>query len=130
MLEGKKKCWAVVETEEFLNSRSSLAPKSPHHTIRTVNPSCRTKNFLASLASCSSNPAILSLVEPYSIKYIPKAADGSLPQCLTAHKHEYLKNNYLELLAIDEEIVIEVNKDEVDKAKILHDPNCWVARSS
>ncbi len=144
-LTGKKKCWTAVEKGDFTvnsgSSRSSTpktsksrsstprASKSPSSTPRaSKSPSpmikradiTRTKNFLASLASCSSKPAILSLVEPHSPQYIPKAADGSLPLCLTTlYKASYLSKKCSELLTISKEVKIEVTKDEVDKAEIV-----------
>lgn len=122
---GKKKCWKAVEKSDFtVNSGSSCsftprASKSPSPMSKTADIT-RTKNFLASLASCSSKPAILSLVEPYSSQYIPKAADGSLPLCLTTlYKASYLSKNNSELLTISKEVKIEVTKDEIDQAEIV-----------
>ena len=86
--------------------------------IKTLDAS-RTKNFLASLASCSSKPAILSLVEPYSSRYIPKAADGSLPLCFTIlYRAAYLNKNYSELLKIGKTVEIEATRDEVEQAEV------------
>ena len=59
------------------------------------------KEFLGALGSCSSKPAILSLVEPYSYKYIPKTLNSTLPVCFTElFKPEYLELNYGELLKL------------------------------
>ena len=124
---GKKKSWAAIETGDFpSSSKSSRSPTptvqraslSPPPMIKTPDAS-RTKNFLASLASCSSKPAILSLVEPYSSRYIPKAADGSLPLCFTIlYRAAYLNKNYSELLKIGKTVEIEATRDEVKQAEV------------
>ena len=69
---------------EISASATPRASKSP-----TSVPSIKApdhdefKNFLDALSSCPSKPAILSLVEPHSSRYIPKSLYSSLPICLT-----------------------------------------------
>ena len=59
------------------------------------------KGFYSSLALCSSKPAILSLVEPYSNNYVPKSLNSKLPMCLSQlFRQECLCMNYGELLNI------------------------------
>ena len=88
---GKKKCWSAIETCKISShSRYSQSPaptaqrasRSPTPIFKAPNAS-RTKAFLDSLATCSSKPAILSLVEPHSSRYVPKSVDGSPPVCLS-----------------------------------------------
>ena len=43
----------------------------------------QVKHFYAALACTSNKPAILSLVEPYSSSYIPKALNEDLPVCMS-----------------------------------------------
>ena len=70
-------------------------------------------NFIDSLASCPSKPAILSLIEPHSLKYIPTSLDGSLLVCLAQlFMPEYQTLNYGELLKIASKKIIEVTEAE------------------
>ena len=72
--------------------RASKSP-TPMRSIKAPDQD-QFKNF-DSLASCPSKPAILSLIEPHFLKYIPTSLDGSLPVCLAElFMPEYQKLNY------------------------------------
>ena len=65
------------------------------------------KIFYSSLAYCSSKPAILALVEPFSSSYVPKSLNPKLPMSLSqVFKPEYLRMNYGELLKEGEKCTI------------------------
>ena len=70
------------------------------------------------LGSCKSKPVVLSLVEKYASKYVPKALDEDLPICLsTLYNPEYLSLNYHELLKFCEECSITVLESEAKAVK-------------
>ncbi len=79
-----------------LTSRSS---KSPTPISNITPPDYEDfKSFLGSLVCCPSKPAVLSLVKPYSSRYIPVPLSSDLLLCLSElFKPEYLDLNYGEL---------------------------------
>lgn len=120
---GKKRSLAIMASLDFKQPDSSCSPtpspspisrpsKSPTPAL-TVPDHEETKSFLASLASCPSKPAILSLVQPYSSNYVPKSLSVGLPMYLTElFKSEYLHKNYGDLLTLAREITITVTPEE------------------
>ena len=79
------------------------------------------KSFFSDLSSCSSKPAILSIVEPLSFKYISKSLDENFPLCMSElFRTEYLQSNYGELLKLAGECAISIT---VEKAKLV-ESNC------
>lgn len=122
---GKKRSAWMMESCNFrsptptasTSSSTSTTPrssKSPTPVASVAPPDCEEiKAFFGSLASCSSKPAILSLVEPYSSQYVPKSLHNSLPQCLSElFKPEYLKLNYSELVKLATECTLTVTVNE------------------
>ncbi len=94
-----------------LDSRKSKSP-TPAFTDSTQE---EKENFLSMLSTCKSKPAILSLIEPFSSDFVPKAIKQDFPVCLsTLFKPEYLKTNYGELVKLAEETVITVSDAEVN----------------
>ena len=82
------------------------------------------------LASCKSKPAVLSLVEPYSSRYVPKSLDSSLPVCLSQiFKSEYLNLNYYELLSIASDYQITITEQQAmqveNKIKLQANSRLW-----
>ena len=76
-------------------------------------------SFLAALASCPSKPAVLSLIPPYSSKYVPKSLDDNLPMCLSQlFKSECLEMNYADLIKLAAETTITVTPAEVKLVEI------------
>ena len=70
--------------------------------------------LFASLAKCSSKPAILSLVEPYCSQYVPKSLDEGLPSSLSClYTPELLNFNYGELLKHAKENTVSVSLDQI-----------------
>ena len=91
--------------------RASKSP-TPMRSIKAPDQD-QFKNFIDSLACCPSKPAILSLIEPHCLKYIPTSLDGSLPVCLAElFIPEYQKLNYGELLKIASKKIIKVTEAE------------------
>ena len=73
------------------------APAVPHPSHSDMT------DFYERLASLSSKPAILSLIEPHSSNYVPDLLDDELPLCLSGLlKHEYMKYSYSELLKLSQ----------------------------
>ena len=92
---------------------SSPPPPSPSKNIPDVTDEEASQLF-ASLAKCSSKPAILSLVEPYCSEYIPKSLDEGLPSSLSClYKPEMLNFNYSELLLHAKENPVTVTAEEI-----------------
>lgn len=104
---GKKKSERIMSSPSPLLissiSSPSLASSSPsHHSLSSdeeeehipvPDPShSDMTGFYEELASLSSKPAILSLIEPRSSNYVPDLFDDELPLCLSRLlKHEYMK---------------------------------------
>lgn len=73
--------------------------------------------FFQKLSECGTKPAIaiLSIIDPYAERYIPKATLKSFPKPLQSYYDDkYIKYGYLELLAACEEVEI-VLTDEMAK---------------
>ena len=129
---GKKRSASMIESLQYSTSCASQtsalpAGPSPSPSTTPIPPVCSAKapdqdefkNFLDALASCSSKPAILSLVEPHCSSYIPKSLDGSLPPCLTElFKPEYAYLNYAELLNLASDHIITITEDEARHVEV------------
>ena len=136
---GKKRSASMMKSLEYRsNSSSTPSPLSRPSPSPEISPSStprasksptpvrsikapdqdQFKNFIDSLASCPSKPAILSLIEPHSSRYIPTSRDGSLPVCLSElFMPEYQKLNYGELLKIASEKMITVTEAEAKQVE-------------
>ena len=76
------------------------------------------KSFYSSLALCSSKPAILALVEPYSTHYFPESLDSKLPICLSQlFRSECLQMNYGELLNLAEKWTVAITAEKTRLAE-------------
>lgn len=99
-----------------INAITSRPSKSPTPVSDKPIPSPSHEEmqaFFGSLASISSKPAILSLIDPYSDNYVPKSLDENLPMVLTSlYKQEYTELNYGDLLKKSCELTISVSQDE------------------
>ena len=86
------------------------------------------KIFYSSLAYCSSKPAILALVEPFSSSLVPKSLHGSKAsyEFVQLFKVEYLRMNYGELLKEGEKCTITVTTEE---AKVVEQQTRGQAKS-
>ena len=116
--------------------KSAITP-TPRNTPRMsksptpVTPSHDDKMaFLGMLASCKSKPAVLSLIEPYSSRYVPKSLDSSLPVCLSQiFQSEYACLNYCDLLSIASDYTITVTEQEAvqveSKTKLQANSRLW-----
>ena len=92
--------------------RSSKSPTPPPSIVPPDEKDF--KIFLGSLASCPSKPAILSLMEPHSSKYIPSPLSIDLPMCLSElFKPCYLHLNYGELAQKAADCTLSVTINEV-----------------
>ena len=92
---------STSSTSSFLTYRS-LQSKSPTSAFEMPTQE-QTEAFFASLSTCKTKPAVLSLLEPYASNYIPKSVDENLPICLSGlYNCENLRKNYVELLRISE----------------------------
>ena len=104
--EGKKSSHL-----EASKSRSSHSPTLVQEISAPNEEEMKILN--SSLAYCSSKPAILALVEPFSSSYVPKSLDPKLPMSLSQlFKPEYLRMNYGELLEEGEKCTITVTTEE------------------
>ena len=110
---GKKKSRNILSS---VSSSSSSASPSP---LPSPSSNEKISEFFSSLASdLSVKSAILSLVEPYSSRYVPKSLDEDLPMCLsTLFKPEYLTCSYGELLQMSKECNIVITSDQVQAVK-------------
>ena len=69
--------------------------------------SSEVDDFFLKLSKCNTKPAILSIVDPYSDKYVPKVAQPSFPTPLPQlYDDKYLAYGYIQLLKASEEIDI------------------------
>ena len=106
----KKKRITVIQTSQFPRGNTpSPSPCSTPRSSRSTAPAFEeateeeTDVFFASLSTCKTKPAILSLVEPYASNYIPKSLDENLPLCLSGlYKPENLFMCYGVLLKVCE----------------------------
>ncbi len=123
---GKKKSQKLLfNTPTPSPSANQLSPSAPS-VASTSTGECSTKRppltpsqeevsvFFASLASTSKHPAILSLIEPYSDKYVPSSLHEALPMCLSElKKPDYLEYSYSQLLKVARETPICLTMDQV-----------------
>ncbi len=107
------------------------ASKSPT-PVRDKTPSHdETMTFFSSLATCSSKPAILSLIAPYSSRYIPQTLDSGLPTCLSElYKPEYAELNYGELLTVAKNYSVSITEDQAllveSKTRLQSNSRLWL----
>ncbi len=123
---GKKRSAAMMKSTFFRQHSMSPSPAPSSSTPRsskspTPTPSIKPPNnedfmnFLHSLSSCSSKPAVLSLIKPFSSEYIPTPLSSDFPTCLSElFKPEYLDLNYGELAHKASECTISVTLSEVN----------------
>ena len=107
------------------------ASKSPTPDREKTPSHDETMAFLSSLATCSSKPAILSLVAPYSSRYIPKTLDSSLPMCLSElYKPEYIELNYGELVTLATNYTVSITEKQASlvesKTKLQSNSRLWL----
>lgn len=89
------------------------APAVPHPSHSDMT------DFYEGLASLSSKPAILSLIEPHSSNYVPDLLDDELPLCLSGLlKHEYMKYSYSELLKLSQGFTHTVTPEQAEALAI------------
>ena len=82
------------------------------HVANEKPESSELDNFFTKLSQCSTKPVILSIVTPYSDSYIPKTIQPTYPKPLQQlYDEKYLDCNYLELLAVCEQVEITVTKE-------------------
>ncbi len=105
------------------SSRSST-PSTPRES-KSPTPSFKApdfdevKTFFDALANCSSKPAVLSLIEPYSSSYVPKSLDINLPICLTElYKPDYLCLSYGDLLKLASAYEITMTEKEAKNVEL------------
>ena len=89
-----------------VSSSGSANMKAPDHP--------ELGNFFEKLSKCGTKPAILSIVAPYSVNYVPKVEQPSFPKPLQQlFEEKYRKYSYTNLLHACEEIEITLNKEMV-----------------
>ena len=128
--------YASVKKINFVGKRQSLAkfhsygecssasfmPCTTTRSSKTVSnqsfeePKADEKESLfASLSTCGTRPAILSLVEPYASEYVPRSLDSSLSPCFSElYRPECLHMQYSELMKSCESCNITVTQLEAD----------------
>jgi hypothetical protein len=80
------------------SSQAALVGKA--FTVPSPSPS-ELGDLFRTLSSCSTKPAILSLVKPYSASYIPKSLHPDLPPVLSfLFEQTLMQENYENLLRI------------------------------
>ncbi len=121
---GKKRSFAALHSLDFRHSTSPTpsssstcrsASRSPT-PVPILKPPTQEEvtGFFSELATCSTKPAILSLVEPHSSSYIPISLDEGLPPCVSElFKPEYLKLSYGELIKLAEDCMITVKSEAI-----------------
>ena len=88
-----------------------ITSSSTASTPRSLQPPLdeELEDFYKALASNSTKPAILSIIEPYSSNYVPMSLNEDLPMCLLdLMKPENLTKEYGELLALSKQCSITV----------------------
>lgn len=76
-------------------------------------------NFFLKLSKCSTKPAILSIIDPYSDSYIPKVAQPSFPKPLQQlYDDKYLTYGFIELLSACEEIEISLTDEMATSVEV------------
>ena len=88
----------LVHKHQNLNQLFQIQPKS---------------SLFAALNDTDSKPAILSLVQPYSDKYVPQPMTENFPPVLTELRNESaIHMNYSELLKMCQNIEIKVTEEQ------------------
>ncbi len=98
--------------EPYLSARLSPSPGSST-TPKKKRPNEYTvgfDKFLEELANCSSKPAILSLISPYSESFVPKSLSSDLPNLAKLYNPDYVKLDYQALLKKASEVTVEVSE--------------------
>ena len=99
----KKRSMQEIQTSKTLSTTTPTPSNSTSLAIGTCKES-ETAAFLASLSTCRTKPAILSIVESYTSNYIPKSLDDNLPLCLSKlYQSDCRYMNYGELLKVCEQ---------------------------
>ena len=107
--QGKHSSWKQSRSPSSSVSPSPSPSPSPVPENYTSGFDC----FLNSLATCSTKPAILSLISPYSDSYIPKSLAPDLPIALTnLYDPDNLKVGYHHLLQKASEVNITVTESQ------------------
>ena len=111
-----------LSTTNSLNSSQKSAIPAPSKE--------KVEHFFTALACTSNKPAILSLVEPYSSSYIPKALNEDLPVCMSEiQKPEYLQYSYGELLKVAEQCTITITPQQAQtvesKTRLQSKSSLW-----
>lgn len=114
---------AVTSIPRASKSPTLVREKTPSHD--------ETMTFFSSLAACSSKPAILSLIDPYSSRYIPQTLDSGLPTCLSElYKPEYAELNYGELLTVAKNYSVSITEEQAllveSKTRLQSNSRLWL----
>lgn len=114
---------AVRSTPRASKSPTPVREKTPSHD--------ETMTFFSSLATCSSKPAILSLIAPYSSQYIPKTLDSGLPMCLSElYKPEYAELNFGELITLAKSYSVSITEEQAllveSKTRLQSNSRLWL----
>lgn len=135
---GKKRSFTALQSSQLVSGNKPLRSPSPTpRSSKSPTPAFEdatdeeTKTFFASLSTCSTKPAILSLVEPYASKYVPQSLDEGLPLCLSElYKPECLCMNYGDLLKMSESCELSVSEEEAtlveSKTKLQSKSPLWI----
>ena len=125
----------VTPTSTPSSSRSSSHTPptlSTASTPRSLQPPLdeELEDFYKALASNSTKPAILSIIEPYSSKYVPVSLNEDLPMCLLdLMKPENLTKEYGELFALSKQCSITVTPAHIktveNKTRCQSKCNLW-----
>ena len=125
----------VTPTSTPSSSRSS-SPTPPSSstasTPRSLQPPLdeELEDFYKALASNSTKPAILSIIEPYSSNYVTMSLNEDLPMCLLdLMKPENLTKEYGELLTLSKQCSITVTPAHIktveNKTRCQSKCNLW-----
>ena len=123
---GKKRSSTAIETLQFPKGGTpSPSPSTTPRASKSPTPAFEeptgeeVKEFFASLNRSKTKPAILSLVEPYAIDYIPKSLDEGLPLCLSQiYNPDAILMNYGELLQFCETQDIGVTQQQAEAVEL------------
>ena len=112
--QGKKrKLDEMMEITDVPECPTDVATVSQHDTSPN---DLEMKLLFEKLSLAGMKPAILSLIPPYSDKYVPKSSGDILPKPLKSlQQPSYLHLQYNELLNVCENVLIQVT-DEMAKA--------------
>ena len=104
------------QSSVFLSASPLNQPRTISNlTSKTIEcPSCVEMDHLfASLSTCSTKPAILSLVRNYCSNYIPNSLAPDMPMTFSdLFKPEYLSAGFADLLQIPVDVEIEVAPEQ------------------